>query len=582
MSHPKYHQMDRAHPRMNSKKLYIYNILRTSNAIRLLWLEPGRGGDPLRGDLHRTELCDATGFTPDFEALSYVWGKADYTHTLQTSRGIVRITSNLAQALRRLRLTDRIRHIWADAVCIDQADPAERGQQVKMMGNIYSSARCVLVWLGPDPELKARRIFNMALNPGQAATVEGFKDLKAAVADLSACQWFSRLWVVQEYLLARSRICMWGDEEIDFDHLRGPLYSVPMANGHATHWINLQRHSVMSVSNVLSCTRGMHCADERDRVYAIQGLPHNKDYQPNLIAQLQCIQPDYTRTVSQTVLEFAKAFVSCSETYKLLAHVCHGRTIESRLRDRPSWVPNLRSPNLRSPTTNEYKPLRMSRGNGLGSRRIRLPRPDEISVSTHALNLEGYLETDSIRTLGPSPSSESKASSLESIATFWGYYIHTAHTQRTSSQYRKYERLFLQVLMCRTWDPMVSVDWRALEAAIFPPASPPRIRTASNRAKKMLKSLERSASSRRDYLDLTTFFPPQRYWKQRRLIMTAKGNAGMAPLATEVGDIVASFPQFDMPLVLRPRKGYFHFVGVVFISETERVSSDEYRVFEIH
>ena len=577
MNHPKYHQIDRAHPRTNSKKLYIYNILRTSNAIRLLWLEPGRGGDPLRGDLHRTELCDATGFTPDFEALSYVWGKADHTHTLQTSRGIVQITSNLAQALRRLRLTDRIRLIWADAVCIDQADTAERGHQVKMMCNIYSSARRVLVWLGPDPELKARRIFNMALNPSQAATVEGFQDWKAAVADLSGCQWFSRLWVVQEYLLARSRICMWGDEEIDFDYLRVPLHSVLMENGHTTHWITLQRHSSMSVSNVLSCTRGMHCTDERDRVYAIQGLPHDEDHEPNLIARLRCIQPDYTRTVGQTVLEFAKVFVSCSETYELLAHVCHGRTIESRLRDRPSWVPN-----LRSPTTEEYISLHISQANDLASRKIRLLRPDKMSESTHALSLESYLEIDSIRILGPSLSPESRASSLESVATFWRYHIHTARTQKTSSQYRKYERLFLQVLMCRTWDPLGSVDWRALEAAIFPQINPSSKGTASDHANKMLKSLERSATSRRDYLDFATFFPPQCYWKQRRLIMTARGNPGMAPLATEVGDIVASFPQFDMPLVLRPRKGYFHFVGVVFISGTERVSSDEYRVFEIH
>ncbi|KAF1915963.1 heterokaryon incompatibility protein-domain-containing protein [Ampelomyces quisqualis] len=38
--------------------------------------------------------------------------------------------------------------IWIDTVCIDQENLSERGHQVKQMGDIYSRAKTVLMWLG--------------------------------------------------------------------------------------------------------------------------------------------------------------------------------------------------------------------------------------------------------------------------------------------------------------------------------------------------------------------------------------------------------------------------------------------------
>jgi hypothetical protein len=47
-----------------------------------------------------------------------------------------------------LRLEDRKRLIWADAVCINQADDEEKSWQVRMMGDVYRNADRVLIWLG--------------------------------------------------------------------------------------------------------------------------------------------------------------------------------------------------------------------------------------------------------------------------------------------------------------------------------------------------------------------------------------------------------------------------------------------------
>jgi hypothetical protein len=41
--------------------------------------------------------------------------------------------------------------VWIDQICIDQKSLAERSAQVKLMGEIYTRAANVLVWLGADP-----------------------------------------------------------------------------------------------------------------------------------------------------------------------------------------------------------------------------------------------------------------------------------------------------------------------------------------------------------------------------------------------------------------------------------------------
>jgi hypothetical protein len=40
--------------------------------------------------------------------------------------------------------------LWADAICINQMDPVEKASQILHMGEIYSQAHRVVVWLGKD------------------------------------------------------------------------------------------------------------------------------------------------------------------------------------------------------------------------------------------------------------------------------------------------------------------------------------------------------------------------------------------------------------------------------------------------
>ncbi|TLS25704.1 hypothetical protein PpBr36_07280 [Pyricularia pennisetigena] len=97
--------------------------------------------------------------------------------------GVVHITKNLAQALRRLRLSHEPRTLWVDAICINQDDTEERGRQVAMMQAIFGSCERCLAWLGPfsHGDEKPRR-FEMAEEEYMASAMEFFE--RIAVHDI--------------------------------------------------------------------------------------------------------------------------------------------------------------------------------------------------------------------------------------------------------------------------------------------------------------------------------------------------------------------------------------------------------------
>ena len=60
------------------------------------------------------------------------------------------MTANRTAAMRRLRNKKKRRVLWIDAICIDQSSMDERNQQVELMGDVYSKARRVILWLGEE------------------------------------------------------------------------------------------------------------------------------------------------------------------------------------------------------------------------------------------------------------------------------------------------------------------------------------------------------------------------------------------------------------------------------------------------
>jgi hypothetical protein len=128
---------------------YKYEDLPSPRSIRLLCLEPSSGVDELRAYFQLATIDEP----PAYEALSYTWGESIFSETLNIGNKTVNITKNLARALLYYQLDRGPRLLWIDAVCINQENFQEKGQQVGLMGNIYSKASRVLIWLGePSPE----------------------------------------------------------------------------------------------------------------------------------------------------------------------------------------------------------------------------------------------------------------------------------------------------------------------------------------------------------------------------------------------------------------------------------------------
>lgn len=123
---------------------------------------------------------------------------------------------NLAAALRQLRKNDTVRTIWIDALSINQSSDRERNYQVALMGQIYSSAEDVYIWLGPHKghtDLVMDKISTDHFQGHQS------KDVMYALELVLGRDWFGRVWVAQELALAsRDPIVLCGPNIVRWSH----------------------------------------------------------------------------------------------------------------------------------------------------------------------------------------------------------------------------------------------------------------------------------------------------------------------------------------------------------------------------
>jgi hypothetical protein len=181
-------------------------------------------------------------------------------------------------------------------VCINQADIEEKGHQVKQMGRVYSNATRVLIWLGPDLEEKAQDfskvLEHMNLTDEHYHPVE--PSFMGYLKEILRFSWFSRMWVLQEFWLARRALMLWGHTELDASSVQSWASHMAADRGakHIT-WFSLLSASIptnVQFLSTLQATRSLLCADDRDRIYALLGLPYDSDFP--LSKALLGIEPD--------------------------------------------------------------------------------------------------------------------------------------------------------------------------------------------------------------------------------------------------------------------------------------------------
>ena len=202
-------------PRTN----YRYIPLGSPSHFRTIEIKPGHYEDDIKCSLHEGFPGDGT----VYYALSYVWDPPVFSHQIYCDGGTLSITGSLYSALRNYRQADQSVTMWADAICINQEDLAERSQQVLLMQEIYSKSAQMRIWLGGESKFcsEAFRYMSDVLDifgfPPEPDTEDeeqntAVRDMKAAACDRSTEEslagldelfhnpWFRWAWTFQELI----------------------------------------------------------------------------------------------------------------------------------------------------------------------------------------------------------------------------------------------------------------------------------------------------------------------------------------------------------------------------------------------
>ncbi|KAM0231933.1 hypothetical protein ACHAPO_008232 [Fusarium lateritium] len=345
----------------------LYKPLASSSSFRLLELLPSnKRSDPLVGRLVDSDIT----FQPEYEALSYVWGDISPAKHISLDDNDIAITPNLHSALTHLRSTDSVRTIWVDALCINQSFHDERNQQVRIMGDIYKSAKQVIVWLGDaadDSHLVFEHLKDDETEDAIPNCPEQSEAKRKAWKALVKRPWFFRTWVIQEIALARRAVIMCGEDTTlwrDIDASWKPDFSGG-ANGlstvrtypgnqpdHPISGFNPDKHvwrlrllgAESNPMSILRYSRVCGTTEVRDNIYGILGL-----FKPGFV------EVDYELPVESIFQQFAEAVIQLTGDLDILKHA----GVSQKYENLPSWVPDFTETSTRSlPGYDWYAPWR--------------------------------------------------------------------------------------------------------------------------------------------------------------------------------------------------------------------------------
>ncbi|RYP08505.1 hypothetical protein DL765_008764 [Monosporascus sp. GIB2] len=269
---------------------------------------------------------DGTGF---YDAVSYVWGEPAFTHRIfcRGVRSYVTITAAVHDMLPHLRKRKRHRdrpplRLWPDGICRHQADNAEKGVQVLLMGEIYHQARFVHIWLGgsePDVGKTLRFLRTVALQRVQAQHRCGLADVVRAALreDVRGPSLGSRAEAAPQSVVP---VTLHADLRLDGTMLKVLRVANPSRRNRGTLMENLwEFHTTV-------------CLDPRDRVLALYGLAG--DGTPQDVIDYSRPRMDTYTSVSRYWIQGGGGFV------EVLRHLSAFGTLWEIESTPPSWVPN--------------------------------------------------------------------------------------------------------------------------------------------------------------------------------------------------------------------------------------------------
>ena len=300
----------------------------------------------------------------------------------------MKITRNLAAALRCFQSSGNSRILWIDSICINQSDIQEKNQQVRLMGEIYKKARRVLIWLGEKDhagedttkafecmDLMIHRVwprkneFFLWLNVRKHvlrtrinSQVENTENVTAkfnipapgsiefkSLDRLLHRPWFRRAWTFQESFNAQDRVFYCGDYEIGGEPMARvvdmvwSLYEATYDKGYMHvedfHCISMvlgkqfydretDSTPAAKLRLLLGHRRGSECKDPRDLIFALVGV--------GTVGAV--IEVDYNHSLERVFATATSRIMVRTGHLNILQDVYHATAPTSL----PSWVPDWR------------------------------------------------------------------------------------------------------------------------------------------------------------------------------------------------------------------------------------------------
>lgn len=377
---------------------YVYQPLATDRHIRTLEFCPSSNTNPeiyLKVDHVHIDSA-ATRYT----AISFVFGDRDLNPAVSVGLddGQVQIPPSLHSALRRVRTSGGMaQHFWVSAVSINQAETkiglAEKSLQVRMMDEVFSKAEEVIIDLGESDEETDDLLSTLDKYQLVPEDVWYEIDIKASHSsihhstELCAAMnlpgpnsnfwhafrrfmgrpWFTRVWIVQEFALARKARFMIGSQFREKQFLRyaitraakhleilylqdrfhaGTLVPnkiledaiwVVLVKSHAVHSICLAAEQSgtglsRSLCEVLDATTTYFQATKNcDIVYALLGLVTDAAIKSDLVV-------DYNEPLAKFMLRVSQYLVQHRDGKYVLYHSVGDRA------GYTSWTINLQGP----------------------------------------------------------------------------------------------------------------------------------------------------------------------------------------------------------------------------------------------
>lgn len=266
----------------------------------------------MRTDMHTGLSFIAQQFplnsTPPYTAISYVWGLEAASQTIRLDGFDFAVRQNLWSCLYyllRLRATPyhhvQWEFIWADAICINQSDGREKSEQVSAMDKVFSTAVEVTAWLG------LQRLPQYIQWREQAAKTTDVEDwiFSENIEDIAKRPFWSRMWIVQELLLAKEIRLYVSGASFDFNDLAHHVTNNQTSNTEDLRRLLAytkardvdSREIPQSLLEILVQFGACQSSDPRHNVFAVMSLLNREDKQV-----LGRYFPDYTLTHDAVVV----------------------------------------------------------------------------------------------------------------------------------------------------------------------------------------------------------------------------------------------------------------------------------------